>query len=203
MQLEVPVIGILRGVDFDFFGAVMTAGFEAGLQAIEITFNTERAEEMVRFHRSRLPAGKLLGMGTIRNLEEAQKAVNAGAMFLVTPNTDVDVIRYAAERRIPVVAGGFTPTEIYAAWSAGAAMVKIFPCGLFGPQYIRELRGPFDQIPLVAVGGVSQDNVKAYLEAGARAVGVGGSLFGRQALHRRLPNEIGANVKRFLQTALQ
>ena len=117
---------------------------------------------MVAEQRPNLPAGKLLGMGTIRNLDEARKAVTAGAMFLVTPNTDAAVIAYAAERRVPVIAGAFTPTEVYAAWSAGAAMVKVFPCGAYGPGYIRDLRGPFDQIPLVAVGGVTRENVKAY-----------------------------------------
>ncbi|MDA8138146.1 MAG: bifunctional 4-hydroxy-2-oxoglutarate aldolase/2-dehydro-3-deoxy-phosphogluconate aldolase [Desulfobacteraceae bacterium] len=203
MRLEVPVIGILRGIAHDFFGPVMGAAFEAGLQAIEVTFNTDRAEEILRSHRPLVPPGKLLGMGTIRNLDEARKAVAAGAMFLVTPNTDVEVIRYAVSQGVPIIAGAFTPSEVYAAWSAGAQMVKVFPCGSIGPQYIRELRGPFDHIPLVAVGGVRQDNVKSYFEAGARAVGVGDSLFGPQALKQRSAQEIGLNVKKFLRAALQ
>lgn len=112
------------------------------------------------------------------------------------------MIRYAGKCNVPVIAGGFTPTEVYAAWSAGAAMVKVFPCGAFGPAYIRELLGPFDQIPLVAVGGVRRDNAKAYFEAGARAVGVGSSLFGQEALSRQTPDDIGTNVKNFIQSAL-
>ncbi|MFZ1983592.1 MAG: bifunctional 4-hydroxy-2-oxoglutarate aldolase/2-dehydro-3-deoxy-phosphogluconate aldolase [Desulfatitalea sp.] len=203
MELHVPVIGILRGVARDFFGQVLTAAFTAGLQAIEVTFNTEGAEAMVADHRGRLPAGKMLGMGTIRNLAEARKAVAAGAMFLVTPNTDPEVIEYAAARQVPLIAGAFTPTEVYTAWSAGATMVKVFPCGTAGPHYIRELRGPFDQIPLVAVGGVNIDNVGAYFDAGARAVGVGTSLFGRQALEERSPEAIGAHVYQFLGKVLQ
>jgi 2-dehydro-3-deoxyphosphogluconate aldolase/(4S)-4-hydroxy-2-oxoglutarate aldolase len=203
VEIEVPVIGILRGVARDFFGAVMTAAFAAGLRAIEVTFNTPQAEQIIQEHRDAVPAGTLLGMGTIRNLDEARKAVAAGAMFLVTPNTDREVIQYAVARGVPIIAGAFTPSEVYAAWSAGAQMVKVFPCGCVGPQYIRELRGPFDHIALVAVGGVRQDNVKSYFEAGARAVGVGDSLFGRQALERRSPQEIGANVQRFIQAALQ
>lgn len=203
MHLDIPVVGILRGVSFDFFGEVMGAAFEAGLQAIEVTFNTDRAEEIVAAHRQRLPEGKLLGMGTVRNMHEAGRAIAAGAMFLVTPNTDPAVIRFAAEQNVPVIAGAFTPTEVYAAWSAGCAMVKVFPCGTIGPQYIRELRGPFDQIPLVAVGGVRQDNVNAYFEAGAAAVGVGDSLFGRDALKNRSPENIRANVGRFLEQVIQ
>lgn len=203
MELQVPVIGILRGVPYDFFGPLMSAAFAAGLQALEVTFNTERAEEMVAVHCEKLPGGRLLGMGTIRNLSEARKAVAAGAQFLVTPNTDPAVIGFAAERGVPVIAGALTPTEVYAAWSAGAAMVKVFPCGTFGPQYIRELRGPFDQIPLVAVGGVRADNVAAYLAAGARAVGVGASLFGREALAQCAAEGIEISVRRFLENVPQ
>ena len=198
MKLDIPVIGILRGVSPDFFGDVMAAAFEAGLQAIEVTFNTDRSEEIIAAHRPHAPAGKLLGMGTIRNRDEARKAVDAGAMFLVTPNVDEAVIGYAVSRDIPVIAGAMTPTEVYKAWSAGATMVKVFPCTVLGPGYIRDLLGPFDAVPLVAVGGVNSSNVKAYFEAGAAAVGVGASLFGRQALADREPRQIVHNVTQFL-----
>lgn len=198
MKLDVPVIGILRGVAYDFLGQVMTAAFSAGLQAIEVTFNTDQAEQMVAEYRHQLPEGKMLGMGTIRNIAEARKAVAAGAMFIVTPNFDSAVIDYAIAHGVPVVAGAFTPTEVYAAWSAGAAMIKVFPCGSIGPDYIRELRGPFDQIPLVAVGGVRLDNMTTYFEAGAHAVGVGDALFGKTALAQRSVEDIEINVKRFI-----
>ena len=203
MKLDVPVIGILRGIDYHFFGQVMDAAFEAGLQAIEVTFNTKRAEEMIQANRGRVSSGRMLGMGTIRNLEEARKAVDAGAMFLVTPNVDIQVINYAISQNVPVIAGGFTPTEVYAAWSAGAAMVKVFPCGTVGPQYIRELLGPFDQIPLVAVGGVRKETLSAFIDAGAKAVGVGDSLFGKAALKQQSPEAIYTNVKDFLNELSQ
>jgi 2-dehydro-3-deoxyphosphogluconate aldolase / (4S)-4-hydroxy-2-oxoglutarate aldolase len=203
MKLDIPVIGILRGVSPDFFGEVMTASFEAGLQSIEVTFNTVRAEEIIATCRPHVPAGKLLGMGTIRNRDEARKAVDAGAMFLVTPNVDGAVIEYAASRDIPVIVGAMTPTEVYTAWSAGAAMVKVFPCTALGPQHIRDLLGPFDSVPLVAVGGVNSSNVNAYFEAGAAAVGVGTSLFGRKALADRQPQQISDNVRVFLSLIRQ
>ncbi len=198
MKLNVPVIGILRGVSSDFFGEVMSASFEAGLQALEVTFNTDGAEEIIATHRPRAPEGKFLGMGTIRNREEARRAVDAGAMFLVTPNVDVAVIEYAVSRGIPVIAGAMTPTEVYTAWSAGAAMVKVFPCTALGPRYIRDLLGPFEAVPLVAVGGVDSSNVNAYFEAGAAAVGVGASLFGRQALTDKEPRRVFDHVTQFL-----
>lgn len=198
VNLDVPVVGILRGVDSTFFRSVMAASFAAGLQALEITMNTEDALQIVSRHRPAVPRGKLLGMGTIRNLEEARKAVAAGAMFLVTPNTDTRVIEYARASAVPVIAGALTPTEVYDAWSAGADMVKIFPCRAFGPSYIRELLGPFDAIPLVAVGGVDRDNVGEYFAAGARAVATTTALFGKTALKERDLDAIARNVAQFV-----
>ena len=198
MNLDVPVIGILRGVESALFQKVMDASFSSGLQAIEITMNTEKAPDMVAAQRSAVPEGKLIGMGTIRNLDEAKIAVSSGAMFLVTPNTDTDVIEYAKSRSVPVIAGALSPTEVYTAWSAGADMIKVFPCSAFGPEYIRELRGPYDQIPLVAVGGVTLHNVRDYFSAGALAVGAGSSLFGRQALETQNVEDIARNVKKFI-----
>ena len=203
MKLEVPVIGILRGVDGCFFGEVMAVSFAAGLTAIEITMNTVDAEEIVRRCRPAVPDGKLLGMGTIRNLEEARRAVAAGAMFLVTPNLDLEVITYARAEDIPIIAGALTPTEVYAAWVAGASLVKVFPCGsLGGPDYIRALRGPFDQIPLAAVGGVSLANLAEYFAAGTAAVGVSSTLFGGNALRGKNLDQIGENVKKFIEGTL-
>ena len=200
MELNIPVIGILRGVEGDFFGEVMQISFAAGLTAMEVTMNTPGAEEIVAEYRPAVPHGKLLGMGTIRNLEEAKRAVAAGAMFLVTPNLDLSVIEYARAETIPIVAGALTPTEVYAAWAAGANLVKVFPCGAMGgPQYLKDLRGPFDHIRLVAVGGVSLANLAEYFAAGAAAVGVSTSLFGTKALREKDLAQIGQNVKNFIE----
>lgn len=200
MKLDMPVIGILRGIDADFFGEVLAMSFANGLQAIEVTINTSGAEEMVSRYRGKVPPGNLLGMGTVRDLEEARRAVDAGAMFLVTPNLEPKVIEFANRQDIPIIAGALTPTEVYGAWRAGADMVKVFPCGaLGGSRYIMELRGPFDQIPLVAVGGVSLYNLGDYFAAGARAVGVSTSLFGREALRNRDIDRIGKHVKKFIE----
>lgn len=202
MHLDVPVIGILRGIKGDFFQDVMQVSFAAGLQALEITMNTEGAADIVNRCRPLVPAGKLLGIGTVRNLDEAREAVAAGAMFLVTPNTDTRVIEYAADRDIPVIAGAFTPTEVYSAWAAGAAKIKIFPCGVVGPAYIREMKGPFDHIPMVAVGGVTLDNLGDYFSAGAAGVGVGSALFGPEALATEEPKQISANVGKFVKVVM-
>ncbi len=198
MKLDVPIIGIIRGVDGAFFKEVMDTSFASGLQAIELTMNTENASNIVASSISEVPSGKLLGMGTIRSIEEAKKAVDSGAMFLVTPNADTEVIKYAVANSVPIVAGALTPTEVYTAWSAGADMIKIFPCGIFGPRYIRELRGPYEQIQLAAVGGVNIDNIKEYFAAGASAVGASSSLFGKKALMDHDLDGIAQNVKKFI-----
>ena len=200
MQLEVPIIGILREISAGFFAPLMQAAFGAGLQAIEITMNTEGAEEIVAANRAKVPPGKYLGMGTIRSVTEAERGAEAGAMFFVTPNYNPEVIKFAKRVNIPVIAGGLTPTEVYNAWQAGASMVKIFPCrALGGPQYIRELLGPFDNIPLVAVGGVSLDNLEEYLRAGVSGVGIGVPLFGHQAIIDEDLEAVSRNVATFVE----
>jgi len=180
VKLNVPVIGILRGVEPVFFPQLLQAAFRAGLQAIEVTMNTPGAEQILRDNMHLVPDGCYLGMGTVRNRDEARLAISAGAMFLVTPNTDEKAIDYSRRHSTPIVAGAYTPSEVYRAWSAGADMVKVFPCP--GPKYIKDLLGPMDEVPLVAVGGVKRDNLQQFLDAGAVAVGVGNSLFGADVL---------------------
>jgi 2-dehydro-3-deoxyphosphogluconate aldolase/(4S)-4-hydroxy-2-oxoglutarate aldolase len=199
MKLDVPLIGILRGVEGSFFKELMQVSFAAGLQAIEITMNTPGAADIVARCRGMVPENRYLGVGTVRCLEEAKVAVDCGAMYLVTPNTDVKVIEFAGDKNVPVIAGAFTPTEVYKAWSAGADMVKVFPCGVFGPEYIKELRGPFDHIPMVAVGGVNIHNIREYMECGAAGVGIGSSLFGRDFLADKDLEGAAGNVRKFIE----
>ncbi len=198
MKLIVPVIGILRGVDEAFFPDLMAAAFDAGLQAIEVTMNTANAERIVEKNLSRVPKGNYLGIGTVRNIDEAERALDSGAAFIVTPNTDVGVIGYAKSRNVPVIAGALSPTEVYTAWRSGAQMVKIFPCSLLGPSYIRELRGPFDDIDLIAVGGVTLENLSDYFDAGVRAVGASSALFGKTALKEKDLKKLSEHVRQFV-----
>lgn len=198
IKLTVPVIGILRGVDEAFFPDLMTAAFDAGLQAMEVTMNTAGAERIVGKNLSRVPKGNYLGIGTVRNTDEAKRALDSGAAFIVTPNTDAGVIEYARGRNVSVIAGAFSPTEVYTAWSSGAQMVKVFPCCLLGPSYIRELRGPFDDIDLVAVGGVTLENLADYFDAGVRAVGASSALFGKTALKEKDLKKLSEHVRQFV-----
>ncbi len=199
MDLKIPIIGIVRGIPALFFKELMTTSFSLGLQAIEITMNTADAEEIVSTCRPLVPQGHLLGMGTICNVQEAKRAIDAGAMFLVTPNLNIEIIKLAQDHDIPVVAGALTPTEVYTAWHAGADLIKIFPCrSMGGARYIRDLLGPFNGAPLVPVGGVDAESLKDYFAAGATAVGVGPALFGKQALAQQDIQAVQFNIKNFI-----
>lgn len=199
-----PIIGILRGVEADFFGEIMEVSFAAGLKALEVTMNTPGVERIIARYRPQVPAGRYLGVGTVCTVEEARRAIDCGAMFLVSPNFDARVIDFAKSVGVPVVAGALTPTEVYGAWTAGADMVKVFPCqALGGARYIRDLRGPYDTIPLVAVGGVALANLEEYFAAGVSGVGVSATLFGKAALQERDGAAIGRNVKTFIEHCRQ
>lgn len=112
------------------------------------------------------------------SLDAAQRAVDAGATFLVMPHLDSDIVAWAAERGVPAFPGAASPTEVLAGWRAGAAAVKVFPASVLGPSFIRELRGPLPEIPLVPTGGVTPENAASFIGAGAAAVGLGGWLLG-------------------------
>ncbi len=200
MKFNPTVIGILRGIESNFFADLMQASFHAGLQAIEITVNTPGAGRIVSASRQLVPDNKFLGMGTVRTLDEAKMAEDSGAMFFVTPNLNTQVIDFAVKQNIPIIVGALTPTEVYTAWRAGADMVKVFPCSAMGgPSYIRQLLGPFDTVKLAAVGGVNSDNLADYFGAGAAAVGVGSALFGKQALAEKNLSVLTENVKSFIE----
>ena len=121
-------------------------------------------------------AGYDVGAGTVLALDDAVKARDAGAAFLVSPSLDRDLIEWATDNAMPFVPGGLTPSEIVSAWALGASAVKLFPASLGGPGYLKDIRGPLRDIPIIPTGGVSEANAADYLAAGAIAVGVGGWL---------------------------
>lgn len=167
------VIPVLRGLDPDRTGVVTGVLRNAGMDVVEITMDSPDAtvsiEAMAR-------EGAIVGAGTVMSVKEAGDAVAAGAAFLVSPHTDLEIVSWAVERGIPMVPGAFTPTEVAAAWGAGVAAVKVFPASIVGPGIVSALRGPFGDLPLIPTGGITAVNAVSYLEAGATAVGVGGWL---------------------------
>jgi 2-dehydro-3-deoxyphosphogluconate aldolase/(4S)-4-hydroxy-2-oxoglutarate aldolase len=161
---------------------VADALVEGGVLAFEITLNepVEGALRAIESVAARAP-GLAIGAGTVLSIEAAQLAIDAGATFLVMPHTDPELVGWAAERGIPTLPGAFTPSEVLAAWRAGAAAVKLFPASVAGPAFVRECRGPFPDIPLVPSGGVTVQSAGDFIRAGAAAVGVGSWLIGDAA----------------------
>lgn len=152
-----------------------------GIGLLEVTLDTPGALPAIE----RAGAGAAVGAGTVRTPDEVRAAADAGAAFVVSPGLFEPVVEAARDRGIDVVPGALTPTEVARAAELGAAAVKLFPASLGGPRYVRSLRGPFPDIPLVPTGGIGVDDVAAYLEAGADVVGLGGELVGRAPPHDR------------------
>jgi 2-dehydro-3-deoxyphosphogluconate aldolase/(4S)-4-hydroxy-2-oxoglutarate aldolase len=172
-----PVIGILRGYSMAEVEKIVFHSAKGSLRNIEITMNSDNAAASIRLAKERAEGNMNVGAGTVCSLHDLDRALAAGATFIVTPIVNPDVILACNRENVPVIPGGFTPTEIYQAWQSGADMVKLFPANRFGPDYLKDIRGPLDRIKLVPTGGVDLENLPAYLEKGAYGFGVGSPLF--------------------------
>jgi 2-dehydro-3-deoxyphosphogluconate aldolase / (4S)-4-hydroxy-2-oxoglutarate aldolase len=189
------VMAILRSADASGLPAVARALAAGGVTCLEVTLTTAGALDALTRIRAELGPDVAVGAGTVITGGQARDALAAGAEFLVAPVVDSAVIRHAADRGIPCYPGAWTPTEVWQAWQAGAAAVKLFPASTGGPAHLRQLRAPLPDIPLVAVGGVGIDEARAYLDAGACAVGIGSPLL-RGADRDPTPQELDALTAR-------
>lgn len=174
--LENKIVAILRGIEDGRADDTARALIDGGVRMMEITMNTDGAPAMIFRWREKFGAEARIGAGTVIDVRKAEEAVAAGAQFLISPNLDEEVIAYGRERGISVWPGVMTPTEIVKAIKAGADAVKLFPMGTLGTGYLKEIRGPLNDVPILATGGVDMHNIKDYFAAGANAVGMGGKL---------------------------
>jgi 2-dehydro-3-deoxyphosphogluconate aldolase/(4S)-4-hydroxy-2-oxoglutarate aldolase len=175
------VVAIARHLDPDRALAIADSLAYGGVRAFELTLNEPESDALRTLDavaRRAAENGLEIGAGTVLSIESAERAVDVGATFLVMPHLDTDLVAWAAERGIAALPGCATPTEALAAWRAGAAAIKLFPASVAGPAFVRELRGPFPDIPVVPTGGVTFENAPAFIAAGAAAVGLGGWLIG-------------------------
>ena len=174
------VVAILRGTSGQHLRATAQTLVQTGVRCLEVTMNTPGAMETVRALRADLaPEEVCLGVGTVRTVDQVDQAGAAGASFVVSPGTNASVGRRAAELGLRWYPGAATATEVETAWALGATAVKIFPAGnLGGPAFLRALRGPLDDVPLIPTGGVGVADVEPYLSAGALALGMGSPLIG-------------------------
>lgn len=194
-----PILGILRGATLDQIEPLVETVIEAGLETLEITMNTPGAAQLIQ-KAKQVSSGRLtLGAGTVLNLKDLRLALKSGATFIVSPVLVKDVVKYCVKNKIPVFPGALTPQEIYQAWDAGATMVKVFPAKFFGPEYFCEIKGPFNQIELLACAGVTPENLKDYFACGASAVTFGASVFKKEWLVNKDFKSIGQAVRKFVE----
>ena len=172
------LIVVMRATSAEQYPEVIDVLAEAGARSIELTLTTpgtlEALPDLVRRFGDRVD----LGVGTITTVEQARRACDGGAAYLVTPVIDHAVISASLDRGVPIVPGGLTPTELHSAWAAGASAVKVFPSSVVGAGYVKDLRGPFPELRVIPSGGIDLDAAQAWLAAGADAVSVGGPLLG-------------------------
>lgn len=172
--------------------------YETGLPILEVTLTVPRALEAINELAERFP-DMAVGAGTVLNADLARQAIDAGARFLTSPGFVPGVVECAKRSEVVVFPGAMTPSEVIAAWTAGSDFVKIFPTApVGGVQYIKSLKVPLPQIPLIVSGGVSQATATDYILAGAAAIGVGGELLPMEALVMKQANRIRELARRFI-----
>jgi 2-dehydro-3-deoxyphosphogluconate aldolase / (4S)-4-hydroxy-2-oxoglutarate aldolase len=201
VRATIQEVGILPGVRTSSAGDARFAAetiAKAGIPIVEITLTVPGAIDVISDLVRSLPE-VIVGAGTVMDIETARLCLRAGAKFLTSPGLDLEIVQYARKEKVLMMAGALTPTEVIGAWKAGSDFVKIFPCAqVGGDSYIKALKGPFPQIPLIAAGGVNQQTASGFILAGAAALGIGGELIPRAAIELRQPERIRELARRFL-----
>jgi len=196
------LIAIIRGIRQDKADATAEALIDGGIKLLEVTLNTDGALQILRRWIDKFAHRKImLGAGTVLDLNMAKDAIQAGAQFIISPNLDEAVVAYGNEHNVAVCAGAMTPTEIVRAYKCGAAAVKVFPTGILGADYIKEIRAPLSHIPMIATGGVSLNNIHDFFKAGVIAVGLGSNLVDKTLIQENRFNELTELAKSFVRAA--
>lgn len=182
-MLDGQVVAVLRTTHAREYPPIIESLVMGGVQFIELTLTTHGVFDLLPEMRSNFGNAAQIGIGTITTDSEAERALDVGAQFLVTPTMNLDVLRAGLRRGIPVVPGGLTPTELHAGWKAGATAVKVFPASAVRPDYLRQLHGPFPDLSVIPSGGISIDDAPRWIAAGALAVSLGGPLIGDAFVH--------------------
>jgi 2-dehydro-3-deoxyphosphogluconate aldolase/(4S)-4-hydroxy-2-oxoglutarate aldolase len=202
--LEIGVVPVVRASSAAEACLAADAVCQGGIPIVEITMTVPGAVEVIRELVRKCGADVLVGAGTVVNAQMAQECLDAGAQFLVSPGLNRPTVDLAVREKTLIMAGALTPTEVMAAWEAGADFVKVFPCGQVGGAiYIKALKGPFPQIPFVPTGGVNLNTAAEFIEAGSVALGIGGELVQAEALKSKKPEIIAENARKFLEIVKQ
>lgn len=196
---EIGIIPAIRSSSTEDALFAAEAVSSSGIPIVEVTMTVPRATEVIS-ELVRNNPNLVVGAGTVLDVDQARRCVDAGAKFLSSPGLDLEVVAFAAKLDVVVFPGAMTPSEIMAAWKAGSDFVKVFPCAsLGGAQYIKALKSPFPNIPLIATGGVNQHTATDFILAGAIAIGIGRDLIQPGAIERRERNWIRELSRRYLE----
>jgi len=203
VRTHIADVGIVSGIrvskpeDALFAAEAVASG---GIPIVEITMTVPGAVDVIS-HLVRNGHGLIVGAGTVWDVETARRCLDAGAEFLTTTGLDLKTVEFAGQQKVVIFPGALTPTEVMTAWKAGVDFVKVFPCSqLGGAPYLKALKAPFPQVPLIASGGVNQLNVAEFFMAGATAVGVGAHLVPKKAIELRQPHRIHELAVRLVHT---
>lgn len=192
------IVPVIRASSADEASRLIEAIRAGGIDIFEITLTVPDAVRLIESLSNRFAGAALIGAGTVLTPDEARGCIDAGAQFIISPALNFETVAVCRKREIAVMPGALTPTEIVAAWNAGADFVKVFPAGaLGGASYIKSLKAPLPHVKIIPTGGVSLANAADFLRAGASALGVGADLADLQALRDGSENEITERARRF------
>ena len=199
------LVGIIRLDDLQDAVAIARALLDAGVKVLEFTLSNPAALEAIVAVRAAMDVFNsdeaAIGLGSVRSIDEVDRAIAAGAQFIVTPITRPAVIEHCVAAGVPIMAGAYTPTEIATAWDAGASFVKIFPARNLGPSYVKDVLAPMPFLRLMPTGGIDLNNMQAYFDAGAVAVGVGGNIIDARAVAARDWRQVTAVAAQYVERA--
>jgi 2-dehydro-3-deoxyphosphogluconate aldolase/(4S)-4-hydroxy-2-oxoglutarate aldolase len=182
---KMPVIGIMRNIPDECVEPIAEVYCRSGLTCLEITMNSSNAEKHIATLVGNYKGRLNVGAGTVCSMADLEKALAAGAQFIVTPIINEEVIKTCVELKVPIFPGAYTPSEIYKAWSMGATMVKLFPASDLKPKNLKEILAPLNFVSLMPTGGVTLENFAEYFRQGAKAVGIGSHLFPKDIVARQ------------------
>ena len=196
--IDCGVVAVVRVGSAQEALEVCPAIARGGIKPVEVTMTVPNAIDVIKEFRKAVKDDVLVGVGTVLDPETARAAILAGADYIVMPTLNLKVIEMCHRYGKVVIPGAFTPTEILTAWEAGADIVKVFPAGVAGPQYLKDIRGPLPQVRLLPTGGVTLENTPDFIKAGAVAVAVGTALVDKKLVAEKKFDLITEKARQFV-----
>jgi len=198
--IENKVIAVIRSNSKDNLIPFIDLIIKSGINSIEITLTTPNALSVIKQLKSNYKGSILIGAGTVTDLDSAKKALDVGAEYIVTPVLNMEVIDYVKKSQFPVISGAFSPTEIYNSFHAGSDMIKIFPANLLGIENFKSIQVIMPKLTLMPTGGISSENAREWLNAGADVLGIGSSLINDQIISNKDYDKLKSNSQKILES---